>query len=116
MAVEKIDECSEMISREVLTSNRRQGLANGIRADKRYLTCSEPLYSNISFITCSVPPSLSSGSLAGEAEEGQRRDAECAGINRHVVGDERALQERSSDSILTSSLARYAARRTAKRR
>ncbi len=30
---------------------------------------------------------------------------ECAGINRHVVGDERALQERRSDSILTSSLA-----------
>ena len=32
MAVEKIDECSEMINREVLTSNRR----HGIRADKRY--------------------------------------------------------------------------------
>ena len=28
-----------------------------------------------------------------------------AGINRHIVGDERALQERDSDSILTSSLA-----------
>ena len=26
---------------------------------------------------------------------------ECAGMNRHVVGDERALQKRSSDSILT---------------
>jgi len=34
----------------------------------------------------------------------------CAGINRHVVGDERALQERRSDSILTSSLASAAAR------
>ena len=41
----------------------------------------------------------------------------CAGINRHVVEDERALQERSSDSILTSSLALFAvARRSAKRR
>jgi len=37
--------------------------------------------------------------------------SKCAGINRHVVGDERALQERSSDSILTSSLAQYAVRR-----
>jgi hypothetical protein len=26
---------------------------------------------------------------------------ECAGMNRHVVGDERALQKRSSDSTLT---------------
>src|SRR5664280_1561734 len=41
---------------------------------------------------------------------------ECAGINRHVVGDERALQERRSDSILTSSLAPVAARRQVKRR
>lgn len=40
----------------------------------------------------------------------------CAGINRHVVGDERALQERRSDSILTSSLAPVAVRRQAKRR
>ena len=40
----------------------------------------------------------------------------CAGINRHVVEDERALQERSSDSILTSSLAWTVARRLAKRR
>jgi hypothetical protein len=30
---------------------------------------------------------------------------ESAGLNRHVVGDERALQERSSESILASSLA-----------
>jgi hypothetical protein len=29
----------------------------------------------------------------------------CAGISRHFVGDETALQESSSDSILTSSLA-----------
>lgn len=43
-------------------------------------------------------------------------ESKCAGINRHVVGDERALRERSSDSIPTSSLARYAARRRAKRR
>jgi hypothetical protein len=41
---------------------------------------------------------------------------ECAGINRHVVGDERAPRERSSDSIPTSSLAWCVARRTAKRR
>jgi DNA invertase Pin-like site-specific DNA recombinase len=34
----------------------------------------------------------------------------CAGINRHVVGDERALQERRSESILTLSLAAAAAR------
>jgi hypothetical protein len=30
---------------------------------------------------------------------------ESAGINRHIVGDERALQKRRSDSILASSLA-----------
>ena len=36
--------------------------------------------------------------------------ATCAGINRHVVEDERALQERSSDSILTSSLASFCRR------
>lgn len=42
--------------------------------------------------------------------------SKCAGINRHVVGDERALQKRSSDSILTLSLAWCVARRTAKRR
>ena len=36
---------------------------------------------------------------------GEKRGRPCAGINRHVVGDARALQERSSDSILTSSLA-----------
>jgi len=44
------------------------------------------------------------------------RGRKCAGINRHVVGDERALQKRSSDSILTLSLAWCVARRTAKRR
>ena len=32
-------------------------------------------------------------------------NSESAGINRHVVGDERALQERSSESILALSLA-----------
>jgi len=41
---------------------------------------------------------------------GENGDRESAGINRHVVGDERALQERRSDSILTSSLAPAAAR------
>jgi DNA-binding PadR family transcriptional regulator len=45
-----------------------------------------------------------------------KQSCECAGINRHVVGDERALRERSSDSIPTSSLAWCVARRTAKRR
>ena len=44
------------------------------------------------------------------------KGTECAGINRHVVGDERALQERRSDSILASSLAHVVARRQAKRR
>jgi hypothetical protein len=38
---------------------------------------------------------------------GSGRGRPCAGINRHVVEDERALQERSSDSILTSSLALF---------
>ena len=46
----------------------------------------------------------------------EQEGIECAGINRHVVGDERALQERRSDSILTSSLAPLVARRQAKRR
>jgi hypothetical protein len=32
------------------------------------------------------------------------RERKCAGINRHVVGDERALRKRSSDSIPTSVL------------
>jgi hypothetical protein len=35
------------------------------------------------------------------AEERATQGCECAGMNRHVVGDERALQKRSSDSILT---------------
>ena len=39
-----------------------------------------------------------------------------AGLNRHIVGDARALQERKSDSILASSLAPVVARRQAKRR
>jgi hypothetical protein len=43
-------------------------------------------------------------------------DRGCAGINRHVVGDERALQERSSESILTPSLATGAARSQLKRK
>jgi hypothetical protein len=42
--------------------------------------------------------------------------SKCAGINRHVLGDERALRERSSDSIPTSSLAWCVVRRTAKPR
>ena len=32
-------------------------------------------------------------------------DRQCAGINRHTVGDERALQERNSETILASSFA-----------
>ena len=35
---------------------------------------------------------------------------ESAGINRHIVGDERALRKRRSDSILASSLACDSAR------
>ena len=31
--------------------------------------------------------------------------SQCAGINRHMVGDERALQERNSETILASSFA-----------
>ncbi|MCX6617544.1 MAG: type II toxin-antitoxin system VapC family toxin [Acidobacteria bacterium] len=45
-----------------------------------------------------------------------KKGAACAGINRHVVGDERALQESRSDSILTLSLAPVAVRRQVKRR
>ena len=53
----------------------------------------------------------------GTGEKGDaKKGTECAGINRHVVGDERALQDRGSDSILTSSLAHAVARRQAKRR
>ena len=55
--------------------------------------------------------------LNGKPGDGRgNQGTECAGINRHVVGDERALQERRSDSILTSSLAPVAARRQVKRR
>jgi hypothetical protein len=42
--------------------------------------------------------------------------ATCAGINRHVVGNERVLQERSSESILAPSLAASIARCRLKRR
>jgi hypothetical protein len=52
------------------------------------------------------------GHFRGGGSEGTA----CAGMNRHVVGDARAPQERSSDSILTSSLAWAFARRLAKRR
>src|SRR5271157_6528998 len=41
------------------------------------------------------------GLLAGDGGAG----TESAGMNRHIVGDARALEERKSDSILTSSLA-----------
>jgi hypothetical protein len=40
----------------------------------------------------------------------------CAGVNRHVAGEEESLQERRSDSILTLSLAIAAARLQSKRR
>ena len=36
---------------------------------------------------------------------GNNPGTESAGINRHIVGDERALRKRRSDSILASSLA-----------
>jgi len=42
--------------------------------------------------------------------------AESAGINRHIVGDERALQERNSETILAPSLAPLVVRPSAKRR
>jgi hypothetical protein len=64
--------------------------------------------------------------LGGKAGQGKRdkgkRDraresgTESAGINRHIVGDARALQKRRSDSILASSLALQSARAVAKRR
>ena len=64
-----------------------------------------------------VSVSQARGALqVGAAGDRARPGTECAGINRHVVGDERALQERRSDSILTSSLAPVAARRQVKRR
>jgi hypothetical protein len=73
------------------------------------------------------PKNASARGVVSDSEVGHSRTASssgelgdggqpCAGINRHVVGDERALQERSSDSILTSSLAWTVARRLAKRR
>jgi DNA invertase Pin-like site-specific DNA recombinase len=37
---------------------------------------------------------------------------ESAGVNRHIVGDERVLQKRRSDSILVSSLVLFLARAT----
>ena len=41
-----------------------------------------------------------------EPEETRKKPGqESAGINRHIVGDERALRKRRSDSILASSLA-----------
>ena len=42
--------------------------------------------------------------------DGSLSGTESAGINRHIVGDERALQKRRSDSILASSLALLLAR------
>ena len=45
-----------------------------------------------------------------------KKGSESAGINRHIVGDERALRKRRSDSILASSLACDLARVIAKRR
>jgi hypothetical protein len=42
----------------------------------------------------------------GVIYDGQNNQVtESAGINRHIVGDERALRKRRSDSILASSLA-----------
>ena len=40
----------------------------------------------------------------------KKQVTESAGLNRHIVGDERALQKRRSDSILASSLALLLAR------
>jgi len=48
----------------------------------------------------------------GDGERGQPS----AGINRHIVGDERGLQERNSETILAPSLAPWVVRPSAKRR
>src|ERR1019366_5532782 len=47
---------------------------------------------------------------------GTRWDRRCAGINRHAIGNERVLQERSSESILTPNLAGRIVRCGPKRR
>src|ERR1035438_9801573 len=60
-----------------------------------------------SFAPHSIAPA---GSIRWSRRDGGKPGTACAGINRHVVGDERALQERRSDSILTSSLAPTAVR------
>ena len=53
---------------------------------------------------------VESGTAGGKTGTGS------AGMNRHIVKEARALQERSSDSFLASSLAPIAVRRQAKRR
>jgi hypothetical protein len=46
------------------------------------------------------------GNSGGDRERrGLKAVTESAGINRHIVGDEKALRKRRSDSILASSLA-----------
>ena len=57
--------------------------------------------------TCSAMP-LSAHMLLPNEEFNS--GTESAGLNRHIVGDERALQKRRSDSILASSLALLPAR------
>ena len=49
-----------------------------------------------------VPGSPVGASPVAASPVGARQ---CAGINRHMVGDERALQERNSETILASSFA-----------
>ena len=82
------------------------GRSIGVRRD-RTARCSLV----IGVITASDEPACSgvpTGHLVG--------DPDSAGINRHVVGDARALQEGSSESILALSLARDIARCLVRRR
>src|SRR5258708_3739562 len=62
-------------------------------------------------------PSYSIRGESARLDGGDKRDyRKCAGINRHVVGNERVLQEGSSESILAPSLAASIARCWLKRR
>jgi hypothetical protein len=70
-------------------------------------------------VTQAEPPLIRGGRqpLAKQLTKILCRVSECAGINRHVVGDERALQERrTANPSLASSLAGSIARWALKRR
>ena len=56
------------------------------------------------FQTHSPLPQPSAKTSAGSGLPGGKKSTrQCAGINRHTVGDESALQERNSETILASS-------------